>query len=112
MKYSNDTRADSRVVEAAPAPLPFPGRRDAAPAAAGVVILCNDIDDVIYVQWGDSIQVLVESAATAAAAASANRLRWFRTANLVAAKALGKALIRRYRPEGNGDDSQWAMAPV
>ena len=111
MQYTTTDKADARVIESSPAPLPFPGLLDALPTASGVVILTDDLGEVLFVGWDGSIRTIADRAAHNAAGASASRLRWFRTADEKTAKALGKALIRKYRPRGNEDDSQWGVAP-
>ena len=75
-------------------------------------MFCDDIDEVLFVAWDASIREAAQRAAYNAGAVTAARLRWFRTVDLVAAKALGKALIRKFKPDGNRDDSQWGIAPV
>lgn len=112
MQYTITDKADARVIESSPAPHPFPGRTELLPVAAGVVILTDDLDEVLYVAWGESIRLLAERAAPLSASASATRLRWFRTVDDKLAKAMGKSLIRKYKPRGNEDDSQWGVAPV
>jgi len=77
-----------------------------------VVLLSDDIDEVIYVAWGPSMCACAESAAHRAAAAAANHLRWYRTADEAGARTVGKAMVRRFKPDGNRDDSQWGVAPV
>lgn len=49
MKYTTADKADARVIESSPAPLPFPGRLDSLPEMPGVVILTDDLDEVVYV---------------------------------------------------------------
>lgn len=103
MKFDYDDKKDRRVVESSPYALDYPNDVDKAPDKAGVYMLIDGTDEVIYIgkASGGRLKDEIKSKKNTNADKGAEKFRWFRTNSDEIAKDLEADWIKKYKPKNN-----------